>query len=1059
MKRVQSIVVIAVMLGAGAIIWFKGFQTSQLPVLAAPSSQESTQQSAEQEVTPESKDGDVKTETEGEAKAEESSQEAKTVESEEPVAKSEDESAQEDDDKAADKDTDKDEETSSEEEPAEPEDPNNPMESLSLKDVEMKDLISKIGEWTGKVIIPVDDALKQKITVFAPEELPRKEALSLIYSALRTKGYVAEETDRIIYFKPIDQAKLGQVPTIPAEQSLATIENKEQIVQRFVKIEYSDADRMKEQLEPFVGEYGEIRSDVSTGTLLVVDTVSNLMRIELMVEMYDVPEAEQTQSEVFTLNNADPLEIVQTLRILMGDESASGRNNRGRYSRYSASNTGSAMFTGPSKQPVVLIPIAKYKWVIARACPADLKTISDWITRLDLEDDVKSEFETVTIQFADPEEVADQIQSALAQLPGSELMPSVVIQSMAQSRQVMIFGRADLRQMVRNMIAEVDIPTGDYERETFDLKYADPEQIVANIESLYGNQQSSSSYRTYNYNYNFGGSGRRRKDPDMVKAIAFSAQQQVTVIASAENLIKIAEQIKEWDQPLDVDKVKPQIIPLKNSDPVQMAELLTKLFTEEDGGDDDFWNWYWWGDSGDSKKKIVGPLYGQLTFEEVPGAKKILVISKIPEAYDVIRELIEDLDRQEMAEVPRVITIKYADPEVLAERLNALFNERGTPTYFRLSERGLSDYQMNSDQNRGNNNNNNNNNDNNNNSDQYQPWWSSGRDAVDQEPLSNIIGRVRFIPDSHSRSIMVLSPPEFYESIESMIAQLDVPGKQVMVKAVIMEVDHSDMTSLGLQLAADSASFGDLSENSLLALGNLTHLATHGSAALDTDSPIGAVGTGSILGGTADIYALIDFLHKKVNARILNQQSLWTKDNTEASFFKGDTVAFQTDMSVSDTGGRVTSGLERTPVGMTLRVRPSITPEERVDMEVNVMLSQLTNDTVNNQPVTSDMETTTNMIVKDGQTIMLGGILFQRDEEIIRKLPLLGDLPLIGQLFRHNYNNLANSELIIFITPYVMTEEGDMESEAVMAESLQKLEEVSTHLDQVTRAMMDPNES
>jgi len=144
-----------------------------------------------------------------------------------------------------------------------------------------------------------------------------------------------------------------------------------------------------------------------------------------------------------------------------------------------------------------------------------------------------------------------------------------------------------------------------------------------------------------------------------------------------------------------------------------------------------------------------------------------------------------------------------------------------------------------------------------------------------------------------------------------------------------------------------------------------------------------------------------------------------------------------------------TQSYEYEKVGMTLAARPSITPEKNVDMVVNVLLSQLTSDQINNQPVRSLMETQTNMIVQDGQTIMLGGILFQTDSVIKRKLPLLGDIPLAGGLFRHNETLLANNELIVFITPFVIDEPGEMlpETKAEIEGPRQKLEEVREQLD------------
>ena len=144
-----------------------------------------------------------------------------------------------------------------------------------------------------------------------------------------------------------------------------------------------------------------------------------------------------------------------------------------------------------------------------------------------------------------------------------------------------------------------------------------------------------------------------------------------------------------------------------------------------------------------------------------------------------------------------------------------------------------------------------------------------------------------------------------------------------------------------------------------------------------------------------------------------------------------------------------TSSYEFNRVGMTLRVRPRITPEKNVDMVLNIILSQLiTSELVNNQPKRTEMETTTNMIVQNGQTVMLGGILFQEDSKIQRKLPLLGDMPLVGGLFRHNEIEQSNNELIVFVTPYVIDEGQQLSPEASqeMARPMERLKEVQEQL-------------
>ncbi|MDI6447931.1 secretin N-terminal domain-containing protein [Anaerobaca lacustris] len=946
-------------------------------------------------------------------------------------------------------------------EPNETDEAGNPMEAVNLKDVEMKKIIDKIAEWTGKTVIPHDDAMKQKITIYAPDKLPRPRALATIYSALRMKGFVVEEIDSMLFLKPIADAKLGVVPTIGADEPLAMVENRDQIVRKFFRLRNYPPGQMGQIIQPLVGAYGHVSVDEGTGMLLVIDTVGDLMSIQRIIEQFDVPESGRAVEQFFEIKYADPAEIVQLLRMLLGEApmpagrgrapTSITRNVRPSQAGRGAAQSGAAssVVISAGDIPLVLIPVPKARWIIARGSAEDVKQVGEWIAKLDREEPIASESETVAITYADPQEVASRIEQALRDMPGAQLTPSILVRPLQTSRQIMIFGRPELRDMVKGLIADIDIPTGTFETKRFTLEYADPEQIKAHIDSLYGEEiPQYDSFYYYRY-----GRGSRGPDADTVKVIAFPTMGQVTVIASPENMRKIEKQIADWDVPLDVEAVKPRIIELQNSDPVQMSRLLTKLFTEEQDGSANLLRLIFYGRGGDQRKKIIGPLYGQLTFEEVPGTKKIIVISKIPQAYDVIEQLIYELDRQEMAEIPRVVQLQYADPEDLSERMNAMFNEPGTTARIRRTPRGLNEYSM-DDRTQGQNqpaaarpqggegggggtN-------------EYTPWWSAGaRRNVDEEPLSNVIGRVRFIPDPRSKSILVLAPPQFQGDIEKTIRQLDTPGKQLLVKAIVVEVEHGSMTSLGVQLATNPGAFSNLGENAVTALGQLTNLATRGSA-VASDTPLGAEGTGTIVGGTSAVYALIDFLIKTTHAKILNQQTLWTGDNEEAMFFKGQEVAFLAGSTSSANVG-VTQNVEFKNVGMTMQVRPSITPERRVSMMIRVNLSQLTTEVINNQPVRSKVETETNMVVLDGETIMLGGMLFEKDTAVKRKLPLLGDLPLLGGLFQHNDVIQSNSELVVFVTPFVMDETTERMSAGARAEiegSRQRLDEITGDLEQ-----------
>ena len=867
-----------------------------------------------------------------------------------------------------------------------------------------------------------------------------------------------------------------EVPTLYVDQPLSNIENKNQVVQKFFKLVNYSPSQMSQIVGPLLNTTGYVSADETTGNLVVIDTVEKLMQIEMIIGEFDVPEAEQTVTETFEIRNGDPSEIVQLLRMLISGDAgttnsrslgrSSGYGSSGRSSSnrgYSSGNRGSSsrsgstsVLIGPSEQPIVLIPEPQRKWIIARASAEDMKMISVWIDKLDKEEPVKSDHETVPITYADVSEVAQRLNEAMQQMPGSELTASVLIQPLVQARQIVIYGRADMRTMVKKLISEIDIPTGLFKTEHYNLKHADPDQIKEKIEELYSASSPYGSNARVSV-YNFASSrGSSSMTADTVKVIAYATLKQVTVIASAENMEKVRKQIKEWDVPLDVEQVKPLIIELHNSDPVQMAELLRTLFSEEGGGGMNIYDLLF-GRGTEEKAKIVGPLYGQLTFESVPQTKKMIVISKIPEAYQVIKELILDLDRQEMAEVPKVIELKYADPEDLSERLNAMFVEAGQTARIRMTEQGLSESSSMDNSTDGSSSSSNTSNQSNTSSEAntYTPPWSGSgaRSGINEEmPISNVIGRIRFVPEPHTKSILTLAPPEFMDEIETMISELDVPGKQVMMEAVIVEIEHSKVTSLGVELSTNPLAFGEIGENAIRALSNLTTIGTHGSAAGTIPSAtgtIGASGTGSVLGIGTDIYALIDFLIKTTNAKILNQQTLWTKDNEEAKFFKGSVVAFLSSTTLIGGSGGSQQAVTFDKVGMELRARPSITPENKVDMVVNVEISSLTSELVNSQRVRSSMDTRTNMIVQDNQTLLIGGILFQKDSTVESKVPLFGDLPLIGGLFRHNSIEQTNSEMLVFITPRVIDERAEDIPEATkekMEQPRKKLEDVKEQL-------------
>ncbi len=1051
----------------GVVVWRVAFytpvQTDKNQSIEMVKKQEESKPSEPEETTAKSDDpqdketssGDAETEEKKE-KVEEEGKEKEKGETPEKTPGAE-KSEQANQTKESAKEASDDKDSTEADDPNKPAEPEEELEAVNLKDVEMKEIIPRLSNWTGKVIIPHPDAAKEKLTIYSDKKLPRAQAMARIYDALRFKGFVAEESDSVIFIKPIKDAKLGQVPTIPADESLALIENKNQIVQKFFRLKNYNPGQLQQIIQPLIPEHGAVFADESTSQLVVIDTVDNLLRIERIVNQLDVTEAEETVTKTFQISDGDPVEIVQLLQLLLADKQVGNKaatkvvkNDSSGPDKGGGSAT--SVVIGPSQSPIILIPVPKRKWIIAKASANDMVQIVDWIEKLDEKKTAEREYSLMEIEYAEVRELAGQISKMLEEAPG-QLKANVMVQPLIKGRKIMIIGSAENREMVEKLIADVDKPGLKFTTKNIKLTHIDPEIVKKNIDDLYAPTTyiSSSSYgREYSSRYTSSQS-RSLDDPDLVKVYAFPTLKQVTVMCSDENMIAIEEQIAEWDKPIDVDEVKPMIIGLKNSDPVQMAKLLSKLFSEEaSGGSRSFFDYFFDSGGQDEKKKIIGPLYGQLTFEAVPETKKIIVISKIPEAYEVIEELILELDKQETAELPMVVVLKYADCEELCDQLNAILNEAGTTAVMLRRERGLDDTKTNEEEASRNPSGSR---DGSVDGDRSRPgelrfWWNSptARSTTTNRsgqsvamPISNIIGKIRFIPVHRSKAILVLSPKEYQESLRQMIDQLDQPAKQVMIKAVIVEVNYEDLTSLGVQLSSNQAALGMINEDAIKTLTELVY----------AEAPSPAFTT---LQTTLNVHTLVDLLVKETNGRVLHQPTIFTKDNEQTRFFKGDEIPFLKGSQTSPEGGSITTTVDYRDVGLTLYVRPNITPENKVDTTITMEIAQVKQGLINGNIATSKFDTSTHLIVENGQTILISGILFQNDVNIERKVPLLGDIPLLGELFKH-YNVIhGNSELLAFITPYVIDDEDSKVSESAMEEletSVEKMENVAEELNEI----------
>jgi general secretion pathway protein D len=290
---------------------------------------------------------------------------------------------------------------------------------------------------------------------------------------------------------------------------------------------------------------------------------------------------------------------------------------------------------------------------------------------------------------------------------------------------------------------------------------------------------------------------------------------------------------------------------------------------------------------------------------------------------------------------------------------------------------------------------------------------------------TGLAGQVYVVADADSNSVLVMTDPGNFERVRAIIEALDKSVPQVLIKVLIAEVSHDNTMDLG-------------AEFSILNLGP-DELGT----TLSSDFSIAALAdqTGGLIYKIVrgDFTATLLALEKVGKLDVLSRPYILTSDNQAANITVGQRVPFITRTQITD-AGQVINTIQYEDVGIILDVTPHINAEGLVIMDVSPQISSLTETTVPisetvNAPVFNQRSAQSRVAIRDGQTIVIGGLMEDRKDETVKKVPILGDIPVLGWLFRYRKTTKVKTELLIFLTPHVAHQPGDLKS---MSEDEQK---------------------
>ncbi|AHK16667.1 MAG: type II secretion system secretin GspD [Thalassolituus sp.] len=350
-----------------------------------------------------------------------------------------------------------------------------------------------------------------------------------------------------------------------------------------------------------------------------------------------------------------------------------------------------------------------------------------------------------------------------------------------------------------------------------------------------------------------------------------------------------------------------------------------------------------------------------------------LIIKGEKTARERIRQLIEQLDQPSyFSGSAQVIRLHYADATKLAEMLKALMADTST-----------------------------------------------GKDENQAK------GQAAIYADEDLNALVVRAEPSLMKEVQELVASLDVRRAQVLIESAIVEVTGDNSAALGVQWATGNLDAPVGGTNFSNAGPSLSSIAT----SVATGDVGSAVGSGLTLGGYSEINGEVDFgvviqaLQSNTATNLLSTPSIMTLDNQEAEIIVGQNVPFRTGSTASSSNANPFTTITREDVGITLKVKPHIHDGEAIRLEVEATAESVAQTSVDGSAdlITNKRSIKTMILSADKETIVLGGLIRDDVREVVSKVPLLGDIPLIGWLFRSKSTSTVKSNLMVFLRPTIVS--------------------------------------
>jgi general secretion pathway protein D len=798
--------------------------------------------------------------------------------------------------------------------------------------------------------------LSGPVTVIAPRPVTLDEAFLILQSVLNARGFTAVQKGDVISIVSVKNAI-----TISPDVNIKTtdpLNTRDQVMTQVIPVSNVDAETLAKDLAPLASPGAQLVGSAGTNSLIITDTADNVRRFIKLVGALDQGSVNQS-SVVYQLKRADASVVADTVNNLYKQITTRGRSTP-------QQNPGQPVFPGQPQQPtgtpaVVAVADARTNSVIVVASTDNQKQIGEMISKLDDDETAALETHMRKMTYANAIDVANLVNGILTTAHGAQGGGGG---SPFQNR---IFGGGG---------------------------------FFGGFGGFGGGQQNNQSVTT------------QSTDP-LASLNADPRTNTVIITAAADRVQHINELIDKIDVPVPAEPTT-FVVPLKNANAADVAYALSLAFntSSTNGGNQNnpFLNLF--GNSNSSNGTSHTAINRQ------PGQNNGLGLSRAATPHGVSRAQQAPPgppappDGSYQVQDPSLYTQNPTQPQLTQPQqptqepqvplTAADTGQAGATRQFGGRFGGFGGFG--GQQSRTN--------------ISTSQTYGRGQNGG-YANLLQLQGNVYVTPSPDGDSLIITTTPDNMNAVRDIVNQLDVVPRQVMIDVIIAEVTLTSDQKLGLNV------------NGMLS----RLLSGTNTATLQANLPAGGFPNtydANAQGGQINISGtnyglLLQALTSDNKIKVLSTPQVFTRNNQQAEIDVTEEVPYISGQVTGVLTTTVSNNVQYLNVGITLNVTPRITREGLVTIDVTQEASDLlgyvtlgTGSSAVSSPETNDRYTDTSVSVQDGETVVLGGLMKSQKTLTINKVPLLGDIPLVGQFFRSREKQLNNVELLVFLTPHVV---------------------------------------